>query len=181
MVSNTFKRTQILRPLLFLLAVTVFSTKAFPQKISKYYTSNSQENGTLYFIEPQEEFQNKQAKQELIYDLTYLTANDSVSLKFTFTDKESRTVDSIRLQSDQKTITGSTKKLFVDLKRNTWQHRYAVDLAFDDLAEFYRKAEKPKVIIYYSGKSTFLSIKDRKWKKESAVLSKVFKLIEQNK
>lgn len=181
MVNNTSKRTQLLRPLLFLLVVTVFSTKAFAQKISKYYTSSSQENGTLYFIEPQEEFQNKQTKQELVYDLTYLTAHDSVSLKFTFSDKESRTVDSIRLQSDHKTITGTTKKLFVDLKRKTWQHRYAVDLAFDDLAEFYRKAEKPKVMIYYSGKSTTLSIKERKWKKEAEVLSKVFKLVEQNK
>ncbi|HLS30904.1 MAG TPA: hypothetical protein VK021_08615 [Flavobacteriaceae bacterium] len=181
MVNNSSKRTHLLRPLLFLLISIAFLNNAFSQNISKYYTSSTQANGTLYFIEPKEEFQNKQAKQGLVYDLTYLTSKDSISLKFTFTDKESRAIDSIRLQNDQNSITGSTKKLFIDLKRKTWQHRYAADFDFDNLAEFYQQAENPKIIVYYSGKSTTLSIKTRKWKKEAQVLSKIFNLIEQNK
>jgi len=180
MVNNQSKRAYYLRPfLLFLFFITVCSvTNA--QKISKYYTSSMQENGTLYFIEPKQEFKNKKERCKLSYDLTCLTTKDSIALNFTYLDDAIIVIDSIGFIQDNKRISSNTEKIFIETDKKLWKHRYSAKFLFNDINSIFQQGKKTTVLIYYESKTMQLEMKNSKWKKESDIMSKILTLVEAN-
>lgn len=180
MVNNQSKRAYYLRPfLLFYFFITVCSiTNA--QKISKYYTSSMQENGVLYFIEPEQEFKNKLERSKFSYDMTYLTTKDSIFLNFTYSDNTIIVIDSISFVQGNKRISSNTEKLFIEADKEIWKHRYSAKFLFNDINSIFQQGKKPIVLIYYESEIMQLEIRNSKWRKQSEIMSKILTMIKAN-
>ena len=164
------------------LALFLLSNPTFTQNISKYFSSSIQDSGTLYFIEPPAEFSNKSDRAKLVFDLTYLTNQDSVVLNFSLFKQELVAVNYLQfLSEDEKQIQSPVKKIFIDSKKNKWHHRYSAKFSFKDLKQLFHQKQKASILISLSQSEIPLQIKKNKWKKNTAILSKIFTLIEANK
>ncbi len=180
MVSNQIKRAYSLRPF-FLLLFSLICGVSNAQKISKYYTSSLQDNGILYFIEPKQEFSNSKEDCKIIYDLTYLTANDSISLNFTYSDKIFREIDSIALVQGKINLSSKVNKIFIETDKNIWKHRYSAKYRFNDFYKIFKSKELMYILIYSSNKTIKLDIKKKRWKKKSSIILKILNLIKANR
>lgn len=181
MVNKQLKRTCFSRPFLpLILFVAAFNT-ANAQKISKYFTSSMQDDGTLYFIEPKQEFKNNKEHCNLYFDLTYLTSNDSISLNFTYLDKKIRSIDSLSFIQGNMKISTYTKKLFIESDKKIWKHRYSGKFFFNDLDFLFQQKKKYSILVHYEGESIHLDLEKRKWKIKSELLSKILLMIKSNK
>jgi len=167
--------------LLFFLLFSVFITSHLSgQKISKYYTVSAQKSGNLYFIEPEYSFENKKEKCELVYDMTYLSTDDSLMLNFSFISPEILEIDSISFIFDQKNIGSKTQKLFIEDKKKVWEHRYSSKFLFEDINEVFH-SKSPKLAVSSDGMMFLLNMKQKKWKKETDIVMRILKLIQVNK
>lgn len=83
--------------LLIIIVGLLFACQASAQKLYKDYTFYPQETGTLYFIFPQKGFKSSQPSHPkgLEYDITYFTANDSVTFTYTYLSKNVCPTDSL--------------------------------------------------------------------------------------
>tara|TARA_B100000614_G_C14336689_1_gene407125 strand:+ start:116 stop:679 length:564 start_codon:yes stop_codon:yes gene_type:complete len=180
-VSKKKKRTCSTRPFLILIFLIGSLGITNAQKISKYFTSSMQSNGVLYFIEPKQKFKNNKGDCNLFYDLTYLTTNDTVTLNFTYSDKEIREIDSIGLILDNRTVSSRTKKIFIESKMSKWKHRYSSQFLFDDLDLFFKQQSSKPIFIKFTENSFLLKTRKRKWDKQSKILSKILFMIKVNK
>jgi hypothetical protein len=184
MVNNFIKRRLpwlVRRPslLAFTIVAIFYSLNSFSQNISKYYNSVIQQNGTLYFILPQEGFNNNSA--DFIYDLTYLTSLDSVTLNFSIITEKVIEADSIRLISDSVSIPVHVTRLFVEPRKSKWHARYTSKILFSSLDSFY-SGKTPPVISVFTGKEKIeLNIQPGKWNKLSGITHRIFDLINYNK
>lgn len=173
MVSN-FQRARVwLSILLLFLSWTYLSA----QEISKHYTARHQENGILYFFHKQDGFKN--SASWLVYDMTYLTNSDSITLNFTVNTKDDLKIDSIVLINDER-ITSNATKLFVESKRDKWIYRYSAKFLFKDLEKFF-VAGTPTILIHSNNKPVQLSINKGKWKEQFSIMKKIFNLINHNR
>lgn len=179
MVNNQIKMECFARHLFFVSLLLLTST-INGQNISKYYTSSLQGNGTLYFIFPQSGFNNNKINSKLIFDITYLTTNDTVTLNFSYFDKSNRDIDSVVFIGDNKKYSSSVKKIFIETKKRKWHYRYSSKILFTDLNIFFIQSDKPKIILYTQQGVVELTIKARIWKKQSSVTKKILTLIKYN-
>ncbi len=179
MVNSFFIRGKF--PPYFLFFVFLFlGSNIFSQKISKYYTSLSSEDGTLFFVTPKQKFANR--KQTFVYDLTYKTGGDTVTLNFTFLDKKVMKLDSLVLLTENQRLSSKTTKLFIDYKNSKkCSHRYSSKFLFSELQLFYKSKKTPLIYVWSSGKANKLSIKKCKWRKKSKIASMIFELIDVNR
>jgi len=183
MANNGIKGACKSTPLSFIAIITlslILTSKSNAQNISKHYTSSLQDKGVLYFILPQSGFRNNEIKSELTYDITYLTANDTVTLNFSYFDKLNRDIDSIVFVGGNKIFSSRVKKIFIETKKGKWHYRYSSKFSFTDLNIFLNQADKPKIILYTQQGAMELNIKAKTWKKQSAVTKKILTLIKYN-
>ncbi|MDD4575321.1 MAG: hypothetical protein PHI36_02725 [Bacteroidales bacterium] len=181
MENNKVKMACYARHFLFfwLLSLSVFIIKG--QSISKYYTSSIQGSAMLFYILPQSGFNNSETKSNFIYDITYLTTSEYATINFSYYDKMNRTIDSLVLVNLDYRYSCGTKKIFIETKKSKWHYRYSSQVLFTDLNAFYSALEKPKVILYTKEGAVELFIKEKKWKKKSKIIRKIFNLITYNK
>jgi len=180
MVNNNIKRACNSRSFLLFFFLSICSiTNA--QKISKFYTSSMQDDGILYFIEPKQEFKNKKEHCKFIYDLTYLTVNDSISLNFTYSDNLIREIDSIVFIQEKIRLSSKAEKIFIETNKNVWKHRYSGRFSFNDFNEIFKQDKQALVLVYFQNKTIQLEINNKKWKKTSTIISKIFSLIKANR
>ncbi len=184
---NKNKKTEVSKaPLFSISVITIFillltsSINSNAQNISKYYTSTIQGNSMLYFIFPQTGFKNNELKSTFKYDITYLTANDSAFLNFSYFDKLNRTIDSVAFISANHRFSSGVKKLFIETQGQKWHYRYSSKILFTDLNVFFNQADKPKIIIYTHEGSVELNINANNWKRQSAITNKIITLIKYN-
>lgn len=181
MVNKLPTRACFSRPFILLILLTVICSTANAQKISKYFTSSMQDNGVLYFIEPKQEFKSDNENCKLFYDLTYLTTNDTVTFNFTYSDENLREIDRIDLISDDKKISSSTNKIFIESKKDVWNHRYSAKFLFEDLDSVFQQDSRSSILINYNGQSVLLETQQKRWEKQSEILSKILLMIKANK
>ena len=179
MENNQIKLACLARQLFFV-SFLLLTSKINGQNISKYYTSSLQEKGTLYFILPQSGFENNRIKSKLIYDITYLTKNDTVTLNFSYFDKLDRTLDSVVFVNVNQRFSGRVKKLFIETKKSKWHYRYSSKILFNDINIFFTQPDNPKIILYTQQGTVELNIKTKTWRKQSSVTKKILTLIKYN-
>lgn len=180
MENNQIKMACFARHLFFVSLLFLTST-INGQNISKYYNSSLQENGTLYFIFPQSGFHNNKINGKLIYDITYLTTNDSAILNFSYYDKLDRTIDSVAFISAIQRFSSVAKKIFIETKKTKWHYRYSTNILFTDLNVFFNQADNAKIILYTQQGTVELNIKTKTWRKQSSVTKKILTLIKYNR
>ena len=94
MVNKTIKRAPIVRPSLFL-TFLLLSGWLYSQRLSNYYSSFPQENGTLYFLKTDHKFAGPNNKTTLKFDITYLSTGDSATLNFSYFDNKLQKIEQL--------------------------------------------------------------------------------------
>lgn len=149
------------------------------QSLKRHVVTKIQEEGTLYFINPLIDF--KGDKSVMSYDITYLTGHDSATFNFTYFTKNLHQIDSILLAGDNASYKIPVTKLFVDNRKNKWEHRYSARLPMENLQEFFTN-EKQGSVFLLNAKSDEkqYSQSKGKWKRQKELLTKIFDLIQAN-
>lgn len=151
------------------------------QKLTRYYTAALLDSGTLYFIFPLDDFQEKVTKSRLIFDISYLSSRDSATVNFSYFLPSARPADSLTFQSPDKVTNCPSTKLFMDIEnQQKWHHRFTCTIHLKDLALFFQSVVPPEIIIATNEGRHVYRIKKSQWKKQGNIISTVFQMIEAN-
>jgi len=174
--ANNFPllRKSVPGTLFFLFLFLPLSVSA--QKVEKYFTSFLQPNGTLYFIETPAHFKSSDTKEKFFYDLTYLSAGDSVIVNFTVLADKPVSADSIFFGG----ATFPVKRIHISPKKNKWINRYTTTVPFRHLKHFFSTHQPPVIILYGENQKFTFKISPKKWRKTTAVMQKILYHIELN-
>ncbi len=151
------------------------------QKIKNHYVSSIQQKGTLYFIRPQKGFKNKRAGSSFVYDMTCFSSSDSVTLNFSYFDKNSRTLDSLYLMAGSIKTGFPIVKIFIETKKSRWHYRFTSRVSLNDLEAFFKATEMGTMALIEKHKPIPLTSTKRRWKKYAAINTRIFQLIRHNK
>ena len=164
-----------------LLLATVFSASA--QNLRKKYTSTTGEQGSVYFIYPQDGFTCGElgSNKELVYDITYVTFKDSVTYNFTYRNKQANPVDSVQLRLPSgRTETIVHERLFVEPVKSHWAHRISLYIPKPCFRELYA-SEQPYEVLLYTPAGVFnYTIRQNKWNEQRNIVNGVLQVIDYN-
>ena len=158
----------------------VVSLGGSAQNLKKYYTSNIQDDGVLYFVHPDSKFANKKLNSEFKYDITYNTGGDTATFNFSYIDKNQYHLDSIAFFIEDSKYCFGIKKIFIEMRKSKWYYRYSVNIPFEQLKLFYPQ-DDPKIDIYRKSGSAIELRPRNSWKKNSDIVKKIFAIISYNK
>lgn len=171
---------KLFRSLLVILITVVLLPEASGQKLEKYYTHRTQEEGDLYFLYPNTDFKNSNDHSEFVFDITYRPGTDSTFFNFTYLAPQPAQADSIRLSAGETLAAGHAKKLYMDFKKKRWVHRYSAAIPYQALASVLQSDSPPSITVFTAGKPLTFVVKRSKWKKYHAALEKIFYIISEN-
>jgi hypothetical protein len=167
--------------IVFLIFILSAPFTATGQKLTRYYTAALIDSGTLYFIFPLDDFQERVTKSRLIFDISYLSSRDSATVNFSYFLPSARPADSVTFHSPDKVIMCRATKLFIDVENHQkWHHRFTTTIHLNDLARFFQSAIPPEIIITTNEGRHVYRIKKYHWKKQGNIISTVFQMIEAN-
>ena len=154
------------------------------QKINKDYIFYPQDTGNLYFIFPQKGFtsQNTTDLKGLEYDVTYLTGSDSLTISYTYINREICKPEAVSfLSSDGQVLYKvEAQMLFVQPLKKNWKHRGTVKIPFAKAVEFYGQGSKPQLQLHTNKQDFRYQIANGKWEKQRYLISRVFEIIVNN-
>ncbi|MCC8034923.1 MAG: hypothetical protein LIO77_03185 [Rikenellaceae bacterium] len=170
-----------MKKLLFiLLTLVAFSGSAYCQNIKKAYMARQQENGTLYFIVPQEVFSNKE-NGPLTLDMVKLSTSDTVRLNFTVTCKDISPVDSVSFEASEITTRVPVEKIFIrPAKKSAWEHRYSLLIPYQDMKDIFAADRSPAVYVHSGAVETRYVAKDKIWKGYSEKIRTILSVMSAN-
>ncbi|MFR9651800.1 MAG: hypothetical protein SNG35_07245 [Rikenellaceae bacterium] len=170
MVSNLSLRSTLL--FIFL----TLSLTLFGQSVKNYYVSKIVDNGTLYHLYPQELFQSSDG-DDLAYDITYNSVNDSIALNITVVNDSVLKLKSIAIESENIKLKGELERLFVEPKGKQWLHRYSLNTQAEPLFSLYNLESNPQITLYTSDNEYIYSVKHSAWKKYAPIGNRIFEMI----
>ena len=181
-MANNFsqRRAQITAPFFvcfIYLSCSLFLTSCAAHKTKKYYSAYIQGNGMLYHANTPYSFHDNSGNH-FVYDITYLPDKDSAILNFSFYDKAAITIDSISLaRSGSTALSAPAKRIFIEQRKNKWHYRYTAAFGAAVLNKLLlQNSSAPLVAIHTDKGGLSLSISNKHWKWQYAVLSKVITL-----
>jgi len=170
-----------LQRLLLICCVSLLSTDmTSAQKLSKFYVSSSHPSGILYFVLPQTYFRNPDTKTDFVIDITYLDHKDSATVNFTYTDRESISLESITIAYDNWLYKTTVKRIYIDMAKSRWHYRYTFDIPFEKLPLFYR-SKNPTITIKTNSERTITLQTVRRWRRNSEINNRIVQIIQKNK
>jgi len=162
----------------------VISNCLFSQRINKYFVSNVQDNGILYFIEPEHKWKSTE-DNTFEFDITYLSSTDSISLNFSFLSKELEEINNLlfNIEGAEKPISVLCDKIYIDYNKRIWVHRYTSKISHNEFLQLYanNQGPAPKVVVKFKNDECVLFTNERKWRKKSKIINRIFQLTEANK
>jgi hypothetical protein len=183
--SQITKRGTDDHPSLFLcpsVLIVVFilqSCFAISQNISKHYTSSLQSKNILYYFHKQKGYTNKKFSSKLDHEIIYLTGSDSALVNFSYYDKRDLKPDSIAFVSAGRSMMHPVKKIFIDPYKEGWVYRYSTRLPYSELISFFQE-KKPLILLHDNSGTVPLTMRAKKWRKNSAISTRIFRLISYN-
>ncbi|MEA3476940.1 MAG: hypothetical protein U9R60_02080 [Bacteroidota bacterium] len=167
--------------LVYLILFVVLS--GVSQNISKQYIVSQQEDGLLYFINPQEGWNSKKVKAELIYDITYNTSNDSLVFNFSLLTKQNIYPEGICVINGSDSLSSQVNKIYIDTQKSKYHYRYTTIFTFDDYYTLIKHDTSQALIIIYlkNNDPVVLTISKNQWLKQRDILVRIFNLIALNK
>ena len=151
------------------------------QKLTKSYTSAILDSGILYFIFPLDDFQEREEKSRLIFDISYLTSRDSATVNFSYFLSSAHPADSLTLRSGDHVSTCPARKLFMDIENHQkWHHRFTATIHLTDLAHFFQSPFPPEIIIATQDDHLIYRIRKNHWKKQGSIISSIIQIIQAN-
>lgn len=154
------------------------------QNIRKRYTSLTTENGSLYFIFPRKlaATGDTDGEKNLPLDLTYLTSNDSIFFTVSLRIPGNRSVDSVRIEAvSGEQASATPERIYIDARRSGYEHRLRFGIPFRQARRLYDEAS-PYVLRFVMADGTYsYAFPAKVWKKERAVISRIFEVFEINR
>lgn len=139
------------------------------------------DDGTLYFVLPKKMPKQKESKalKYLLYDVTCLNAEDSVSFTSTHLSSSVYQYKEATIKtSGMEPLKAPIEVIFIDPKGKKYENRLRIRLSREDFKKLY-KSPTPYVIDYGNGMTFGLKAKD--WAKESHFMNEVFIMIDMSK
>ncbi len=175
----SFQRMHFKHLFTIILALVVSTVQLIAQDISKYYAVGTQEPGNIYFIYPQKGFKTPKG-ESFIYDITYLSPQDSLSIKFTYSDRDLLAIDSLGWKSSTLTVSSPVKKIYIEAS-SKWIYRYEVKLPVDAMYKIYSNTtDIPEINLFCADRIISFEIKKKNWKKYASINHRIFDLIHLN-
>lgn len=165
-----------LQSVLIILLIAL-SVKTNGQKIKGMYVSRPQENGMLYYVFPLTLFESR-TDGNFIFDLTYLQPSDSITINFTYTQKNFVASDSVLFQSEDSHFGGKAVKIYAEAEKvNKWVHRYSLKCPIERIFSFFNQDDGVWVVLFANGREIEYAIRKAEWKKISPRLNSIFQTI----
>lgn len=155
----------------------------YAQDIKGKYILRSVEGGTILFIYPQEGYKSKEMGSKLVYDLTYSTVSDSVTVNFTYIREVTSPapLDSITFNAAGTRYTAPASMLFVEPKKgNKWESRASARFTADDFKKICAETTPATLTLYIQEKEYLFEIPEKAWKKNTGIINKVFDVAKYN-
>ena len=154
------------------------------QKINKDYLFYPQDKGILYFIYPQKGFISPDETdiKGLEYDITYLSTDDSLTLSFTYVNKEICKPEAISFISPENQLLykRETQMLFVQPLKQNWKHRGVVKIPYAKASQIYEMVSPCRLQIHTNRMDIHYKISDSKWKKQHEMIKRILEIIANN-
>lgn len=118
-----------------------------------------------------------------VYDITYLDTCATITYRFSITEPQIMSIDSIRyIVGERQLVYVNPKQIYVDKTKKGWVHRYELQLTLNDLIAMYNP-NQPLHIIAYSDKGELLyqASPTKQWKKTCNSMYEIFNIIQINK
>jgi hypothetical protein len=164
--------------LFFACFFSVFShTILYGQNLDKYYTRRVQEGGDIFFILPNSDFKNAEAKTGFVFDITIREGGDSATINFTYHSRDPLPAVGLLLKSATRQEESPAKKLYVDFVKRNWEQRYSSTVAYDALVDMIAGETPPMFQVKTTKQVLTFKTKKRKWEKYAEALRKIFYII----
>ena len=171
-----------MKKLLFLYLGIFLLSPVSAQDISKKYSSMTGAEGNVYFIHPNKGFKSPEIKDQLEYDITYVTSGDSVTFNFTFYNDQASPVDSIGIISENQPAFFPAGMIYLDAhKKDNWKHRVTSRIPYDYIVTLYNQSYPYQIEVFSKGNKFTFEMKEKEWEKQSKVIKKIFDVIDLNK
>lgn len=161
-----------------LLLFVLFAVSCPAQSIDKRYRSTITQKGTLHFFRPMK-LTKVENMDKFVYDMTYISNTDSVTLNFTIEIKNPQMIEKVELQADGVIATENTPKmLYRDVLSSTYVERISVRLPYKDIEQAF-KSETPLSFLTTLSDGTICkaTYPKSKWKKENANITRILQSI----
>jgi len=152
--------------------------QAFAQGLDKYYTRKVQENGDIFFVFPNDDFNNKTNRTAFLFDITYRQGNDSATINFTYYTPEPDPANSLIVKSSATRCVLPTEKIYIDFAKKSWIQRYAAKISFGELRTLF-KPDSPIAFKVVAAHQTYHCMtKDKKWHNYAEAVTRIIYIIE---
>ena len=142
------------------------------QKISNYYSCHPQEGGAICHIPSIKPFKAKNTV--LLYDLTYITAIDSMVINIFYLSKEILTPDSIFLTGTDFYFAAPLKKIYTDAKKKIQIYRYTFSTKVTEGKKFFDLTVPPVIYIQDKNAKKHPCYSSRgNWKKSAGIIRRI--------
>lgn len=141
------------------------------QSLNSRYRSHIGSNGTTYFFCPKK-ISPQKGIDRFVYDMTYLSSTDSVTLNFTFIAKKPDSVRSVILKNGENQIKANyLSTLYRDVLKNGYEIRTTSKFSFDEIQKVFND-ELPLVFLITLNNGDIITAKYGKsqWKKETKII-----------
>ena len=134
----------------------------------------------LYFIMPRkiQKAKGSKAHKELLFDVTYIAKEDSVSIATTVITDKPIVSPLLITRADGTNLQVSLHKIYLDINKKGFINRLRFTLPFHDFKAMYNAEKTYK--LNYSESNTF-SYNESRWKKEKKTICRIIELIENAK
>lgn len=164
-----------------LVTASLLPAPALAQNIKNKYVTSSQANGTLYFVFPLSGFAADGKGGRYRYDLTLLSAGDSVTINFSYVDPSTLVLDSLVLGDGNLRSAFPTKRLQVEPKGKGWHYRYTARVPMEWLAVWSERPHPPGLTLIANSGPIPLHISRGRWKDHSHLITRILQLVAYNK
>ncbi len=164
-------------PLLTLIFSLLLQPVLFSQNLDKFYSRRVQEGGDIFFVFPNNDFENTVNHSDFIFDVTLREGNDTTHINFTYYTSEPSPARQLSIKSGDFETTAPTEKLYVDFVKHKWEHRYSASFTVDDLQKAMTSATPCQFRVETKNESLEYAVRHKKWQKYIAAFDKVFYII----
>ena len=170
-----------MKKLFLLLLVQTLCLTITAGNINKLYRSALTDKGMLYFLDEQKMPKCKAGAslKPLLFDVTYLTSNDTVSIKSTVISLQAykNTAVTIEKSNGQK-ITVPTEVIYRDLKGKGYKNHIEIKIPKETYLELYNDSQ-PFIIDF--GDNNRFGFSAGKWAKHRQDVNRIWEIILLNK
>ena len=158
----------------------MLSLTSIAGNINKLYRSALTEKGTLYFFFEQKMSKDKNSKaiKPLLFDVTYLSGSDTISIKTTVLSTNAYKHQFVNIiKADGQKTEATTVVIFRDIMKKGYINRIEIRMPRSEYRQLYN-TDKPFTIDF--GEQNSFKFSDSQWQKHREAVNKVWEVIDLN-